>query len=370
MKVGIITAEINSRSGWAQYSLELIGALRSLGVDLTIVASRSAAGADFAILPPLAESQSGLLLSLLRSYGAVRAALSSCDIVHTLVEPFAPLGLRVAGARPHVLNAHGTYAVLPMTRRWPVGALYRHAFERSTVACISTYTQDVLRRHASNARSVVIPAGVNAQAWQDAARDSEPFEKDGPIVLFVGAVKRRKGILPLIRAMPAVLKQTPNAKCVVVGSLTAEPETGAEARRLVDELALGDRVQLLGHVSHADLLRWYRTADLFVMPSMNDGLRFEGYGLVYLEAGSLGVPSIGTWECGARDAIDHEQTGLLVSQALVDDELPAAIGRLLTDPDRLRAMGVTALEKANRTTWRKSASQFIALYESLLRGTP
>ncbi|MBK9122043.1 MAG: glycosyltransferase family 4 protein [Chloroflexi bacterium] len=370
MKLGIITAEIDSRSGWAQYSLELIAALREHGVDLTIVASKSAAAADFAILPPLAESRPGLVLSLLRSHGAARSALATCDVVHTFVEPFAPLGVRAAGARPHVLTAHGTYAALPSMRRWPIGALYRRAFERSTVACISSHTQDVLRQHAPGARSVVIPNGVNAQAWQDAAQGVTPFEKHGPILLFVGAVKRRKGILPLIRAMPAVLKRVPNATCVVVGSLTSEPETGSEAGRLVDELGLADRVRLMGHVAHADLLRWYKTADVFVMPSMNDGPRFEGYGLVYLEAASLGVPSIGTWECGARDAIDHETTGLLVSQARVDEELPAAIVSLLSDPDRLRAMGAAALKKANRSTWRDAASRYVALYESVLEGAP
>lgn len=370
MKVGIVTAEINSRSGWAQYSYELIEALRSHGIDLTIVASRSAGDADYPILPPLAESQSGLMLSLLRAFGAARSALSTCDIIHTFVEPFAPLGVRTAGTRPHVLTAHGTYAALPAMRRWPIGAFYRRAFERSTVACISGYTEEVLRRHAPGARTVVIPNGVNAQAWQDAARDLTPFNKDGSVVLFVGAVKRRKGILPLIRAMPAVLERVPNAICVLAGSLTAEPETGVEAQRTVDELDLADRVRLLGHVAHADLLRWYKTADIFVMPSMNDGPRFEGYGLVYLEAASLGVPSIGTWECGARDAIDHEQTGLLVSQARIDDELPAAIVSLLTDPARLHAMKTAARENADRSTWRVAASRYAVLYESLLRGVP
>lgn len=369
MRVGIVTAEVDPRSGWAQFSLELVDALRSLGVELTVVASKTAADADYPILPPLAEAHPRLLVSLLRSYRAVRSALALCEIVHTLVEPFAPLGVGAAGSRPHVVTAHGTYAALPTARRWPVGGLYRRAFERSMVACISSYTQDVLRLNAPRARSVVIPNGVNAQRWQDAARGLLPFAKDGPVVLFVGALKRRKGVLALIRAMPAVLERVPNATCIVVGSLTAEPETAAEARRLVDALDLASRVRLLGHVSHTDLLRWYKTADLFVVPSMNDGLRFEGFGLVYLEAASLGVPSVGTWECGARDAIDHEQTGLLVSQARVDEELPAAIIRLLTDPARLRAMGMAAREKANRTSWRQTAVQYIDLYGSVLRGS-
>ena len=61
-------------------------------------------------------------------------------------------------------------------------------------------------------------------------------------------------------------------------------------------------------------------------------------GLV-LAAGAAGLPVIGTRDCGAEDAIDHQTTGLLVSQERLDSELPQAILRILTQPELAARMG-------------------------------
>jgi glycosyltransferase involved in cell wall biosynthesis len=252
-------------------------------------------------------------------------------------------------------------------RRFPVGPLYRWTFERSVVACVSRYTQNILNRAAPRAKSLVIPNGVDAALLTAAAATVEPFAKDGPVVLFVGGVKARKGALQLAQAMARVREQCPGVLCIIAGSLTAEPDYVARVRAEIGRLNLTQTVLLPGHVSHADLMRWYRTADLFCVPSINDGWRFEGFGLVHLEAGAFGLPAIGTRECGAADAIDDGVTGLLVSQSNIDDELPDAIVRVLRDPALRAAMGGANKAKAEHMTWDAVAKQYVALYEAELK---
>lgn len=366
MRVGIITAEIEQTNGWAQVSHSLIGALRDIGLTLRVVGAEGTAGADAALLPKLATSERGVLPRQLLALSAVRRELKDCEVVHTLVEPFAPLGVMAAARRPHLLTVHGTFAALPLMRRWPVGALYRWAFDRSVSGCVSRYTQSVLAKAAPDAKSVVINNAVDAAGLAASAAAVEPFPKTGPVVLFVGGVKRRKGALELAQAMASVREQIPGVLCVIAGSHSGEPAYVAQIRAEIDRLGLPDTVRLTGRIDHHDLMRWYRTADLFVVPSMNDGWRFEGFGLVHLEAAAFGLPAIGTRECGAADAIDDDETGLLVSQGNIAAELPAAILRILGDDALRTQMGAAAKAKAERMTWTAVAEQYATLYAAEL----
>lgn len=367
MKIGIITAEIEPTNGWSHLSLNLIRALQQLGVDMRIVAANQVYGVDAAILPRLVASERAILLKQYLAIPRVRRIFSDRDLIHTLVEPFAPLGMSIGGRRPHVLTVCGTYASLPLMRRFPVGALYRRAFETASTVAISHYTQKVLLQAAPRTHSRVIVLGVDAAKLASTAVDAQPFPKRGPVILFVGAVKARKGAIQLVRAIARVRDRYADVQCVIAGSLKAEPDYVAHLRTEVMRLGLAETVLLPGHVSHEDLIRWYRTADLFCVPSMNDGWRFEGFGQVYLEAGAFGIPALGTRECGAADAIDEGMTGLLVSQSSIETELPKAILKLLDNPELRLQMGEANRSKAERTTWESVALQYISLYEDELR---
>ena len=366
MKLGIITAEVEPTNGWSHLSLNLIKALRQLGVDLHVVAAKGVPDADAAILPRLVASERAILLKQYLVLPRVRQALHDCDVIHTLVEPFAPLGMSVAGKRPHILTVCGTYASLPLMRQFPISALYRRAFEAASTVAISRYTQQVLLHAAPKTRSSVIVLGVDAAGLIQSAAEAQPFPKRGPVVLFVGAVKARKGAVQLVRAIARVRERHPDVQCVIAGSLKAEPGYVAHLRAAITRLNLEETVLLPGHVSHEELMRWYRTADLFCVPSMNDGWRFEGFGQVHLEAGAFGIPAIGTRECGAADAIDEGVTGLLVSQSSIETELPEAIQKLLDGPALRAQMGEANRSKAERTTWESVAAQYIAHYENEL----
>jgi phosphatidylinositol alpha-1,6-mannosyltransferase len=235
-----------------------------------------------------------------------------------------------------------------------------------TIICTSRYTEGVLLKAVPEARSIVISNAVDAVDFAARVEAAQPFEKSGTVVLFVGAVKPRKGVLELIRAFDTVHRSKPDSHCMVIGSLS-DTAYADILRTEIARLGLDKHVTLAGRVSDADLIRWYRTADIFALPAMNDGPRFEGFGLVYLEASAAGLPVIGTRDCGAQEAIIEGQTGLLVSQTDVVEELSTALNHLLDSPDLRVELGENGRIHAAGQTWERAAQTFIATYEDVLR---
>lgn len=364
MRLGFLTSDLQHGHGWGHYSLSLIRALRAGGVEVVVVAARNTPEvADVPVLPLLpavSPRDSRFLLRLAQSAGDVKAALSDCDVIHTHLEPYAPLAAWIAGKRPLFLTGHGSYVHLPHLRRPPIGTLYGWAFRRSVMICVSHYTESVAREILPGLRTVVVNNGVDVERFAHLPPLPEPSRQ--PTILAVGGVKARKGTLELVQAIAQVRRQIPDVRGIILGSLTAEPDYVARVRAAIQTSGLADCVHLPGHVPEQTLLAWYGAADVFALPSMNDGWRFEGYGLVHLEASAAGLPVIGTTGCGAEDAIVDGVTGLLIPQDSIATALPAALIRLLNDSDLAKKMGDAGQERARQQTWDSVARQMLAVY--------
>ncbi len=367
MKIGLLTADLSHRNGWAHYSLSLAQALQRQGVTLEIVApvdSPSLPGVTVHnLLPPIAPMPPNFLLRSLRTLPTVRRILRDCDLIHATVELYAPLASLIAGKRPLIVTGHGSYVNLPRIRRWPVSMIYRRAFQRATMLCVSDYTASIVRETLPHAKTVVIHNAVDAARFQQKTSFSPEISR--PVVLATGGVKARKGTLELVQAMAQVRQQIPTVQCVVIGA-QSEPEYLRKVEREIVRLRLEDCVHLPGFVDDDTLLGWYQAADVFALPSINAGWKFEGFGLVYLEASAAGLPVIGTRDCGAEAAIEDGVTGLLISQDYIAEELPVAILELLHNPQKAQAMGAAGRTKAISQTWDHVAEQVITLYENSL----
>src|SRR5262245_24176844 len=222
LHIGFITCELTHRHGWARYSTELIAHLHREGVRVTVIASCSSPIAfDFPVYPILPEVNTHCLpLRLLSTLPRARALLRNCDLLQVTLEPFAPLGVWAAVSRPLFLSVHGSYAALPQLKRFPLNHLYSRSFRRVQAVCVSQYTAQVYKRVIPGACPVVVNNGVDVARFAQLMPPSEP--KHGPIVLAVGAVKARKGILELVSAMAVVRRSIPHVQCVIIGSLSTE----------------------------------------------------------------------------------------------------------------------------------------------------
>jgi len=367
MRIGLLTSDLSLGNGWATYSLNLTRQLRERGVAATVVCARNSPAVEFEahpLLPAVAPPERHTFLKSMALVPRLRRILRDCDIVHSTIEPYAILAAAVARERPLFLTAHGSYVNLPRLRPFPVGEAYRRAFMQAELICVSQYTAQVARERMPGARARVINNGV------DVARFLQPpslqMEKRGPTVVSAGGVKPRKGTLQLVEAIAVVRERLPQVRCLIMGSLQRGSAYTAHVESRIDELGLRDNVRLMGFVDD-DLLRaWLAAADVFALPAINDGLWFEGFGLVLVEAGAAGTAVVGTDGCGVADAIVHGETGLVVSQANVAAELPRALLELLSNPALAAKLGAAGRRRAQRQTWAAVAQRVIELYQAVL----
>jgi glycosyltransferase involved in cell wall biosynthesis len=175
-------------------------------------------------------------------------------------------------------------------------------------------------------------------------------------LLAVGSIVPRKGYDLLI----AALGQIPDLPWRL--TIAGEPRNPAAARALDNQIAslnLGDRVELVGVVSDAQLSELYATSDLFVLPS-----RYEGYGMAYTEAIAHGVPVIGTTAGAIPEAVPAG-AGMLVATDNVS-ELTLALMRLVgNSAERARLTAGARAAAAKLPTWEESGRQFAQALERL-----
>jgi glycosyltransferase involved in cell wall biosynthesis len=368
LRVGLLAADLTHRHGWAHYSLSLLEALRRAGVDVTVVAARNSPPGDdpgvLRLLPTVEPRERGMLAAQLRAAPAVRRAFAGCDLIHSAVELYAPLAALVAGKRPLVLTGHGTYVRLPQ-RTGVAGTIYRRAFRRATLVCVSHYTAGQAQIALPGVRTAVVPNGIDPGRFAELP----PAAKEGRTVLFVGALKPRKGVLTLVEAMARVRERISDARCWIVGALDQEPAYVEQVRAAIAEYGLNDSVRLPGRADQNALMQHFAAADVFALPSLNQSGKFEGFGLALLEASAAGLPVIGSRDCGAEDAVRDGETGLLVPQA-DPTVLADAIMRLLTDPVLRERMGAAGRAFAQTQTWDAAAAQLVTVYEEALRRSP
>lgn len=242
------------------------------------------------------------------------------------------------------------YEFLKVRRNPLLRGLYRRIYARSefTIA-ISRYTESQLVAFgvAGDAIRILHPGVV-------ATRDERPHPRDPrsphpPTLGTCGRIIRRKGHDTVIRALPEILACVPDAVYRIAGD-------GPERRRLhalAGDLGVAGHVEFLGEVPDAELPDFYRSLDVFVMPSRDDRTsgHAEGFGIVYLEAAVAGVPSIGARTGGIPEAIVDGETGLLVAPD-APEALADAVIQMLTDEHRRRQFGDRAEERALREfTW-------------------
>jgi glycosyltransferase involved in cell wall biosynthesis len=160
-----------------------------------------------------------------------------------------------------------------------------------------------------------------------------------------------KRVSDLIRALP----QVPGAGLVVVGSGPDE----ASLQSLAAQLGISDRVRFLGY--RRDTGVFFRLFDVFALTSA-----FEGFGIVFAEAGHVGLPSIGSRAGGIPDVVVDGETGLLVNSGDVDT-IAAMMRRLAGDAELRSRFGAAAKKRAAaQFSVRQYVDAFRNLYAEVL----
>lgn len=163
-----------------------------------------------------------------------------------------------------------------------------------------------------------------------------------PMIVCVARLGVDKGQDVLIEALPSVSERVPGSKLVLVG----DGPLRSDLDDLVRRLGIRESVVFAGSVSRGELAAYYEAADVFAMISRSRA-RFEGFGIVFLEAALHGCPSVGGRSGGVPEAIVNNVTGWLV-----DPESPVDVAevlvRVLSNHEMRRLAGQAAYERARR----------------------
>jgi len=247
----------------------------------------------------------------------------------------------------YILYAHGEEIVLYsrfFPEKYVSPYVYKHA---KAVIANSSFTVGLLKKIGVKEEKIhLIHPGVDTEQFRPGLNTYELKDKynllNKKIIVTISRLQERKGQDYVIRAMPLILKEIPNAHYLIVG----DGEERERLEKLVKELSLEDKVTFVGFVSEKELPYYYNLADVFILAnrvtSTND---VEGFGMVFIEANACEKPVIGGKTGGAIDAIIEGKTGLFVNPTDKKD-IAEKITYLLKNPDKAIAMGKYGRDRA------------------------
>lgn len=218
---------------------------------------------------------------------------------HVAQAPVAWMATRLNRRLRYYIVAHGIEV-------WrPFSVMEKLALRRATrVLCVSEFTRgEILERTGLAPERVIVVSNALDPAFPVAR--GVPLADCPPVIFAVTRLSsedRYKGVDQLIAALPDVLAAEPRARLRIVGRGDDLGRLQGLARR---DPRLNGRVEFLGYLNDAELMRELRQARLFALPSSR-----EGFGLVYLEAMAQGRPCVGVNAAAVPEIITPE-TGLL-----------------------------------------------------------
>jgi glycosyltransferase involved in cell wall biosynthesis len=220
--------------------------------------------------------------------------------------------------------------------------------------------KDLLSLGLPAARIRVVYNGVPVDRFRPDAPGRRPLAPGarGPVILYSGRPTLIKGIGVMVDAIPLILREVPEAHFAFAGGTKAEFASLIEGKSVP-----GDRVHVLGRISHADLPAVYASADIAVAPTFADNVPFW-----ILEAMSSGLPVVASNVGGIAEVVEDGKTGILIAPGSPEVLARELIG-LLKDPARRAALGGAARTSVSeRFTWVQTAAATIDLYRSSLDG--
>lgn len=162
------------------------------------------------------------------------------------------------------------------------------------------------------------------------------------VFLTIGRLVKRKGVDTVLRALALALEQDKNLVYVIIG----QGEELEQIQTQIRELKLQDSVILLTDIDDQQKVYWLQLCDVFIMVTREITGDYEGFGIVYLEAGLAGKPVIAGRAGGVSDAVINDVTGIIVAsedvqavtKAMLDLAEFSGLRQRLGDAGRRRAI--------------------------------
>jgi glycosyltransferase involved in cell wall biosynthesis len=310
------------------------------------------------------QSERELLTYMIRAFFLVRELMRDrhYDLCHAWSA--VPAGvvawlLRYARGLPYIVCMRG--ADVPgydIRYRWLypfITPIIRAVWKGAAAATANSHElKQLALRTSPNLPIEVIPNGIDVNSFQP--RPAGASSGGVPQILCVARLVERKGITDLLEAAAQVRVTGRQFRVRLVG----QGDRAKSLRQRCTELGLDDVVEFVGYVQHFDIPHIYTEADVFVLPSLNEGMPN-----VVLEAMAAGLPIITTYTGGTSELI--RGNGIIVPMR-TPEAIAKAITELLDDVDLRTSMGRRSRQIAESLGWSYVADCYQVLYKRVLAG--
>lgn len=238
-----------------------------------------------------------------------------------LTAPMTLVAARMTGARS-IAYVHGLDVAVkhPLYKLLWIPAICK----LDRVIANSNHTAEQLKKiGVYSSRISIVNPGVSIPEYLQPQHENNFRNKfnlnDGPILLSIGRLTTRKGLLEFVRySLPIILKEKPNTLLVIIGdspsdSLYAKAQTQAEIQKEADIQGIGSNIFFLGKITDMDTLSSaYLSAAVHIFPVRELSGDPEGFGMVAIEAAAHGIPTVAFATGGIVDAVQDGVSGFLV----------------------------------------------------------
>ncbi len=225
------------------------------------------------------------------------------------------------------------------------------------VVANSPALQTICKQFSPRQDIKVITNGVDSEVFYP--KSNYQTNQNEVQLLYVSRLTLQKGIWTLIKAC-GILSQKGivNFKLTIVG----EGHLKDEMFSLIDKYKIRDKINFLGWKKLEELPDIYRSADIFILPSV-----MEGMASVTLQAIASGLPIIVSRVEGNEDVLEEGYNGLSAEYNNPTD-FADAIEKLIKQPELRKKMSKNSIEKSKQFTWESIAKKYLELYEKSIHG--
>jgi glycosyltransferase involved in cell wall biosynthesis len=177
-----------------------------------------------------------------------------------------------------------------------------------------------------------------------------------PRILCASRLTKRKGFAYAIEGFSKIADAFPSATMIIAGG---DGDAAEELRAQVRQCGLEDRIEFTGEYDHKHLLELQQSSDIFLFPSLNEGMSNS-----MLEAMASGLPVVMTPTGGAQEVICDGDNGFLI-RFRDSDDIAEKLTVLLSDPKLRSVMGESARATAETLSWSSVAKQYRDAYVSV-----
>ena len=182
------------------------------------------------------------------------------------------------------------------------------------------------------------------------------------ILLSVGRIQEQKRQIDVLKFIDNFRKIDTNFLCYFVGGPSGKSgdEYLIQLKNVVKELNIGSNIEFLGNLTQAEIKLLMNKSKLLIHTS-----QFETFGLVAIEANTMGVPVLTTNTGSLTEIIEHNKNGY-ISSKLIDGKVNNFVKNLLTDDKKFNEISSYCLENSKKYDWENTSKKLVDIYEGLI----